>query len=78
MATKIFTIRLPGPLYDACKRAAAKQGMELGEWIRWLAAQATGVSGDVKQGMASVKSKRKRSQMARHAAKVRWNGSDSD
>lgn len=77
MATDRITIRLGKSLRTACERLAAAAGLDLGEWFRSLAARETGVSGDLKQGLAAV-SKRRRKEVSRLGVEARENGSDSD
>ena len=60
------TIRLANSVRTAAERKADASGTSLGEWIRSLVEQATGVHYEHKQGYAAMS--RKRRQTAQKAA----------
>ena len=65
------TIRLSPELAHAAEKAARAKGLSVGEWLRKLAEEATGVQADMKQGFAAMP-KTQRQRASKKGLAVRW------
>src|SRR5688572_28828085 len=70
------SLRLQPDLARASEKAAAEMGLSIGEWLRDLAEEATGVKAEVKRGFAAM-SQRNRRRTSRLGAQTRWSQSEA-